>query len=197
MNIEISDKLYQDLLAYLQKIYHGNDVSGFVDQLIFKELRDRCWIGYELDRLTQCKTAAQLSRYINLATFGTGWDDFSLYEERFLCLDIDNFKHYLDIYGMTDADLILVKIADSLREIYDTEDIFRMGADDFIVVLGDKTVIIPDIHPDIQLKYSVVSVSVRKNQRRNHHINGEIELFLDKGLIYSSVTGNKINLSTP
>ena len=202
MKIEIPDQLYKDFLAHIQKVYLSDNVSEHVQQLIIQYLKMRCHPGYETDNLTKCKTNNQLIHDINRATWGEGWDDHSLYQERFLCIDIDNFKHFLDIHGLTEGDEMLVEIANKLKVTYPRNSIYRFGGDEFVVILGNEGVQVPEVHDDINLKYSVVNIVISKNQKRNHHINREIIFHLDKGIVESTPTGsfityeNKIEKST-
>jgi len=53
-----------------------------------------------------------------------------------LWIDLDDFKQVNDIFGHEVGDELLVAIADRLREIVrDTDDIARMGGDEFAIVL--------------------------------------------------------------
>lgn len=193
MNIEIPDHLYKDLLDHVQKRYLSDDPSEFIQGLIYKELTLRCHPGYEIDQLTKCNNRSKLEQDINQATWGDGSQDHSLFHERYLCIDIDNFKIYIDKHGLTEGDEILVDIANKLRDIYSVENIYRYGGDEFIVILGEKDARIPEVHPEISLKHSVVDIAVSKNQRKNHHINSEINLYLAKGIVESTMDGTDLN----
>ena len=194
MKIEISDKLYKDFSEYLKKVFLTEDVSNHIENLLIKELTGRVWPGYEIDRLTKCSNRSKLMQTINSDTFGKGWDDHSTYNNSFLCIDIDNFKHFIDIHGFQESDKVLIAIADKLKSFYSEENVYRFGGDEFVVVLGNQRFKNIDIPYDVILKNTIVHVSVTRNQRRNHHIIREILFYLDKGIIESTDKGNEIRL---
>lgn len=59
----------------------------------------------------------------------------------FLLIDIDHFKHYNDVYGHTNADTVLVKIAQILRRSVRTIDMpARFAGDEFCLVLPETDI---------------------------------------------------------
>ncbi|WP_446009742.1 GGDEF domain-containing protein [Candidatus Electrothrix sp.] len=134
MQIEIPGKLYKDFLDHIQEDYLSYNVSEHVQQVIIQHLMQRCHPGYDTDSLTKCGTSSQLRQDINRATCGEDWKDHSLYQERFLCIDIDNFKRFIDINGLPAGDEILVDIANKLRATYPKQKIYRVGSDEFVVI---------------------------------------------------------------
>ena len=57
-----------------------------------------------------------------------------------LWIDLDRFKEVNDIFGHDVGDEMLVAVADRLREVVrDTDDIARMGGDEFAVVVANVT----------------------------------------------------------
>ena len=71
-------------------------VVGLVEQAVFATGEG----PYAVDSLTNCKSRARFSRDLNKATWGASWTADSMYEDRFLCIDMDNFKAYLDVHGL-------------------------------------------------------------------------------------------------
>jgi diguanylate cyclase (GGDEF)-like protein len=59
----------------------------------------------------------------------------------FLLIDIDHFKHYNDVYGHTNADTVLVKVAQILRRSVRTIDMpARFAGDEFCLVLPETDI---------------------------------------------------------
>lgn len=59
----------------------------------------------------------------------------------FLLIDIDNFKQYNDVYGHTNADTVLVKVAQILRRSVRTIDMpARFAGDEFCLVLPETDI---------------------------------------------------------
>jgi diguanylate cyclase (GGDEF)-like protein len=123
--------------------------------------------------------------------------DRSLYQQRFLCIDIDNFKAYLDVHGLTAGDEALRTISRELRDHFGAADVYRFGGDEFVIVLGERQVWTPNVPDEITLKHAVVDVEVQRNQRRNHYLNRLIEHFLDAGVLASKPAGIHIACTTP
>jgi diguanylate cyclase (GGDEF)-like protein len=194
MKIEISDKLYKDYYEYIKKVFLTEDISNHIENLLVGELTGRAWPGYEIDRLTNCFNRSKLMQKINSDSFGEGWDDHSTYNNSFLCIDINNFKHFIDINGLQEGDRVLTAIADKLKSIYSEESVYRVGGDEFVVDLGAQENRVLSIPYDVKLKSTIVRVSVTRNQKRNHHINREILFYIDKGIIESTEIGNEIQL---
>lgn len=54
-----------------------------------------------------------------------------------MIIDVDNFKHINDTYGHQVGDIILQKIAKTLKDICHDNAIFRFGGDEFMIILED------------------------------------------------------------
>ena len=70
------------------------------------------------------------------------FDEHRRYGHRF-CLgmcDIDNFKLYTDTYGHVAGDAVLTQVAQALNSnIRSSDSLFRMGGEEFLVILADQT----------------------------------------------------------
>lgn len=196
MKIEISDSLCKQYEQFIKDRFLSDDVAKSIENLIENELRKFCVSGYEIDWLTGAKTRFQLERDLSNAIFGNGWSDDSILSSRYLCIDIDNFKKYLDFYGLPAGDNILKKIAEKLSEKYSEANIYRIGGDEFAVEIGDIPLNPLEIDKDINLKYSIVDIAVKRNDRK-HHANRVVMFHIDKGIIEASESVTKIECIYP
>ena len=125
-------------------------------QLASSHLREVCAPGFDHDGLTGLRTRHALRQRINEATFGKSWTDDSTYRERFLCVDLDNFKRFLDVYGYADADAVLCDLAARLRQRFGLNDVYRFGGDEFVVPLGEREVWLPEAPHDVTVTHALV-----------------------------------------
>lgn len=191
MKIEITDALFERYRQLIKQRYYSDDVAEHVERLIELELRKSCVPGYEMDGLTGAKSRFQLEYDLNRALWGNGWSDRSIFRNRYLCLDIDNFKSYVDVHGLPAGDEVLVEIARQLGEKYPNANIYRIGGDEFVVELGALPCVPLQVDPDVNLKYSIVDVAAQRNERR-HHAHRVIMFYLDKGIVEASAQVTRI-----
>jgi len=97
----------------------------------------------------------------------------------------------------TAGDIVLRELGHALQAHYGRDDVYRVGGDEFVVVLGDRDQWLPNISPDVTRTHCVVEVAVHRNQRRNHHVNKWIELHLDAGILASKPDGFRIACGDP
>ena len=114
------------------------------------------------------------------------------YRNRFLCVDVDNLKHYHDFHGHTAADEAVQRLATCLRELFPANRIYRYGGDEIVVELGDDPLPPPlrmarlsDPATPPQSKYSVVELQLNLAPGRSSHFLRGIELQLDRGMFES------------
>jgi diguanylate cyclase (GGDEF)-like protein len=188
MQVEIADDLYEKYRQLVNEHYLAADVPSRLQQLIESDLRSR-GVGYEKDPLTGCKTRGQIFEDIRRATT-EGQQPF--YRGDFACIDIEDFRTYLDNTGLVAGDEVLKGIGKQLREAYSEANVYRFGGDEFVIELGDRTYSPPQTPAGISLKHSLVKVVAKKNQRRNHYVNRVIVFHLDKGIIEATQTGTEI-----
>jgi diguanylate cyclase (GGDEF)-like protein len=192
MKIEVPDLLYKQYQQLIRQRFHSEDVAAYVQQLIEFELRKYCTSGYETDGLTGCKTCYQLDWDINRATWGSSWQDRSVFKNKYLCLDIHNFKSFLDNNGLTAGDEVLKEISRQLHRKHSDANVYRFGGDEFVVELGERRHVPLQVPSGINLKYAIVKVSAQRNQHRNHYINRVIIFHLDKGIVEATQKGKEI-----
>jgi diguanylate cyclase (GGDEF)-like protein len=195
--VEIPDDVLEALRSQSKRRLLRDDPTPLVEQLLRAYLTDVCAPGFDRDGLTGSLTRQRLRERVNKATFGSSWKDRSTYREQFLCVDLDNFKRYLDIHGLSDGDVVLRQVAHDLQAHYGEDDVYRFGGDEFVVVLGDREPWLPDAPADVTITHAVVDVALRRNQHRNHHIDRWIEMHLDAGVLASKPEGRRIDCGDP
>ncbi|MCK5121698.1 MAG: GGDEF domain-containing protein [Methylococcales bacterium] len=98
--------------------------------------------------------------------------DFSLHKGMvygLIYVDIDHFKQINDDYGHDNGDRILVQIAEILTNNIRTGDfVFRLGGEEFLVVLGDiDEVIIGRVAEKIRASVAGFAFKIDKNRKLN------------------------------
>ena len=188
MQVEIEDSLYEEYQQLIRSRL-ADSVSSQLQKLILQELRSWAAPGHETDPLTGCKTRYQLVMDIGRAT---SVDGQVLYKSDFACLDIDDFKTYLDYAGIAPGDAVLEAIGKQLRETYSDANVYRFGGDEFVIELKGRKYNPVKTPSGISLKYSIVRVAATKDQRRNHYINRAIVFHLDKGIVEATQKGTEV-----
>lgn len=190
MIIEIPDDLYKQFEEHARLNIGMDTVEEAVEHILVNEIR-KFNGSVSLDTRTGVRSRAQLEVDINRETWPAMVNDHPVYANHFLCIDIDNLKGYMDVNGLTAGDVLLQEIADELVDKYGEENVYRFGADEFVVRLGEHKYVPLTNHGE-KIKHSLVRVSARTNQKRNHYINRVIVLHLDKGIVESSHEGNGV-----
>ncbi|MGL4800249.1 MAG: diguanylate cyclase [Cellulosilyticaceae bacterium] len=52
----------------------------------------------------------------------------------FIMIDVDYFKLYNDYYGHVEGDKVLVEVANTIRKVFEKDDVFRYGGEEFTVI---------------------------------------------------------------
>jgi diguanylate cyclase (GGDEF)-like protein len=195
--VQIPDDVFEALRAQAKARLLTDDPASLLVAVVRGHLADVCAPGFDRDGLTGSLTRQRLRKRVNKATFGSSWTDRTLYRERFLCIDLDDFKKYLDVHGMAASDVVLRQLAHDSQAHYGKDDVYRFGGDEFVVVLGDREPWLPDAPSDVTLTHSVVEVALRRNQHRNHHVNKWIETHLDAGVLAAKPGGTRIECGDP
>ena len=87
-------------------------------------------------KLSHEATHDGLTGLLNRAAYNQDIPDLKDQEICFLMVDVDDFKGINDSYGHDVGDLVLQKVADTLKHSFRSEDrIYRLGGDEFVVVL--------------------------------------------------------------
>ena len=94
-------------------------------------------------------------------------------------------------------DIVLQGLARDLQNHYGKDDVYRVGGDDFVVVLGDRDAWLPDAPPSVTFTHAIVDVALHRNQHRNHNIYGWIETHLNAGVLASKPGGTLIQCGDP
>ena len=196
-SVEIPDDVLEALRADARFRNVTDNPSGLVVDIVRRHLAEVCAPGFDRDPLTGLGTRQGLRTRINRATFGSSWNDRSVYRERFLCIDLDFFKKYLDVHGLSAGDVVLRRLAELLAGHFGRSNVYRFGGDEFLVVLGDCPAWVPEAPADVNVTYAVVEVALHRSQRRNHHVNRWIELHLDSGILAAKPEGVNIACGDP
>jgi diguanylate cyclase (GGDEF)-like protein len=103
----------------------------------YKEQKESLESEMVIDKLTSVYNRMYLEQFIE----NTGLEKIKNHYWYVVFIDVDNFKEINDTYGHHIGDLVLVRIADILRQsIRDTDKVFRYGGDEFIVFVSlEKT----------------------------------------------------------
>lgn len=197
VHIEIDARLYQQYQNLLKERFRTTDSAQAIQRLIEQELRKHRAPGYDADPLTGSKTRYQLEFDIQQAVMGKGWQDESIFENRYLCIDIDNFKSYLDHNGIAPGDNVLKDVADQLQKDYPACNVYRYGGDEFVVELGGEAIVPLPGNLPVTLKHSVVSVTLKRDTRIRWFLSTAILYHLEKGFMEATPKGTEIMFCYP
>jgi diguanylate cyclase (GGDEF)-like protein len=195
--VEIPDEVFEALREDSTERLRTNDPTPLLVQLASSHLRDVSAPGFDCDGLTGLLTRQRLVERLGRATFGASWTDATVYRERFLCIDLDKFKHYLDVYSLPAGDDVLRGLATELRDHYGPDDVYRFGGDEFAVVLGDRDIWLPKSPAAVTLTHAVVVVDLHRSQHRNYHLIEWITLHLVGGTLGATPEGSRVECGDP
>ncbi|MBC7875705.1 MAG: diguanylate cyclase [Anaerolineales bacterium] len=196
MNVEISDNLLEKYREVIKRRMLSDDVSKFMEILIEVELRKFGEEGYAQDGLTGCKNRFQVARNFKEALWKNGWNDTSVFRNKYLCVDIDKFKKYIDIHGLMIGDNLLKDLAKQLAQNYPGKNIYRYGGDEFIVELNDA-IFQPIQLPDVEIKYSLIDVVINRDNHNGYNFERAFDMYLEMGILESSSKVTFINFRYP
>ena len=192
MKIDISDSLLEKYRAVIKQHMLSDDVSEYIEMLIEVELRKFGEKGYLQDGLTGCKNRFQVGRDFKSALWEKGWNDTSVFRNRYLCIDIDKFYKYMDIHGLMAGDDLLKNLANQLQQNYPGKNIYRYGGDEFVVEMKDS--MFQEIQlPEVEIKYSIIDVEIKRDRRSRYNFERFFDLFVEMGILQSSNKGTMIN----
>ena len=97
----------------------------------------------KVDALTGCRTWRQLKSDLRDELFGSGWEDRSVYKERFLCLNIEQFKVFVDHHGMEESNLVLADVGKQLNQLYPS--VYRSGGEKFVAIIKNGPPVFPSL----------------------------------------------------
>ena len=103
-------------------------------QTSYNEIFSR--ISHDRQKLSYEATHDALTGLYNRAAYDQNIPDLKDQEICFLMIDVDDFKGINDTRGHDAGDLVLQKVADTLKHSFRNEDmIFRLGGDEFVVIM--------------------------------------------------------------
>lgn len=122
------------------------------------------------------------------------------YANRFLCVDLENFKHYDDTYGHEASDRQIERLSRCLRSGYDGNRIYRYGGEEFVIELREAP-----LHPSDEflewtrtaprIKYSLVEFELILEPKRLAHFVRYVEMQIDRGMVEGTPAGNRLTLA--
>jgi diguanylate cyclase (GGDEF)-like protein len=195
--VEIADNLLVALREEAKTRFCADDPSNLLEGIVRRHLLDVSAPGFERDPLTGLGTRQALRVRIERATFGLSWADRSFYEEKFLCIDLSRFKEYVAAVGNVEADVVLRELATALERHFGKEDTYRFGGDEFVVVLANRPVWLPEAPQRVVLAHTVVEVAIHRNQRRSGHVSKWVQTHLEGGILASRPEGTNVTCSDP
>jgi GGDEF domain-containing protein len=188
MEIKIDEKLLDDLISFEKSRGYFQDINTTLNNLILSELRNTGSEKYNIDSESGCRSFQLLFDVLNNNIWGKSWQDRSRFVIKLLCFDINNFKAFIDVKGLSESSIVIKEIGN-----YPSDNVFRYGGDEFVIMLDqDAKIHIPAIE-NIYLKYSVLNISGIRSQHRNHHILSFIKYQIQRAVFESSVDGNNID----
>lgn len=119
------------------------------------------------DKLTGCHNRVRLSMRI------PEYENHSKYAVIFF--DINNFKKVNDIHGHDEGDKLLVKVSNVLRFWFTYGDLYRIGGDEFIVVIPNAQLL--DLEKIVATWYATVPLL-------NFEYNDDFKCTLSYGIAY-------------
>jgi diguanylate cyclase (GGDEF)-like protein len=192
MIIEIPDELYEKYQMHLGEGYSHESVTQHIEFLIHMELVRNAVPGFDEDLLTHLKTRHKLEQDIGLQIRGFNSRDTGQWENAFLCIDIDGFKHFNDYQGLAAGDEALKKLADALRAAYPHNTIYRVGGDEFVVDLKTQEPSAINQPQGPELKQCVVIIRCRKNPQQICFIEQAIQFHLQEGMVKATREGARL-----
>ncbi len=89
-----------------------------------------------LRRLSYNASHDALTKVYNRAGYDLIMSDIDISTTYMLLFDVDNFKEYNDTYGHETGDAVLVKVAETLKNHFRSDDhVCRIGGDEFVVLM--------------------------------------------------------------
>lgn len=191
MQLEIPDDLYEEFRLLVAKRTFETTLDEYAQSLIRRELGLHDLPKFaERDKLTGCHTRRQFEADF-IAHLAAGiYNKASV--TRFLCADIKGLKKQCETYGIPSGDQMIRDAAAVLRLAYPDVPVYRVGGDEFIVMLGvgeSQELKTPD---GIALKHSLVEVLLPSHWVSLFKMQGMIYLHLDYGLSDARLEGNLI-----
>jgi diguanylate cyclase (GGDEF)-like protein len=119
------------------------------------------------DALTGALSRAQLEYDLCSEVMNAGRSG-QHYVNSFLCLDIEDFRTYLDYNGFARSDGVLVTLADRLRSEYPGHNVYRFGGDEFVVASANTMKPGVSSGLPVRVKHAIVSVNTSVEHGRHH-----------------------------
>lgn len=217
MKIEIADEYYEAFKRLLVQQYPRFEAATNdpqtraelddaarreIDSALRRQLWQEAAPGYDFDALTECKTRPMLERDLKRAIVGD-WrsrrkqiEENPVYRNTYLCLDVENFKSFNMMHGLTKGDQALKAVAQELRAAYPQANIYRFGGEEFVVELGERAPREPSPDLDVKLRRCILRFDITKDHRR-HHSNEAVNWCFARAMLEATPQGKTIIYKYP
>ena len=189
MNIEVNDNLFNSYRQYLISRNIWTDESSSINDLLSAELHRSNIPGWDKCGFTGLNTLSGLYIRIRKKHFGSGWKDVSNYCNTYEIIDIDHFRDINDNYGFHGGDEVIIDLANKLKNDYDLNNLFRIGGDEFLIILDDRKPKIYNLLYNATFTYSILELKVKRNQREFYFFE-TIKYLINKCVEEAKVNGN-------
>ena len=168
--VVLFDKMSDEISFALEKLYHEKERDIQAQELIYKA---------QHDTLTSLANRLLFNERLNYSIMTKNRTDI---KGAVIFIDLDNFKPVNDNFGHHIGDLLLIKVADILRDCVRQEDtVARIGGDEFVILLDHMSNIQDLNYHDNILK---IANKIRERIEQTHIFeDNEINISASMGVV--------------
>ena len=192
MKVDISDSLYERCLQAMSGRAATPSMTDYVERLIRADLER----SGGRDLVTGCGSRRQLEIDLESAVAERVATAQPSFVTSYLCLDINDFRGYVEMHGLVAGEELLRDLAERLGELYPDGRLYRFGGDEFVVELGAAKAQVPRL-TGVVVRWSRVDVSARVDAESAEELAGVVLVYLDEGVVESTPEGISILCTYP